>query len=139
MKKKGGGKGEGGSRGTGRGSSVKKHRIQSRCQKKMVFGGPKENEARKASRKAMRAFGRVDSALAHQKKGRAVIVTHIKEKARIKRVRLRKVLIHNQDSQPLKIPLKRDKVIPGNRVIGITIAQTIRQRLRGTFQDTLLG
>ena len=118
---------------------MKKHRIQSRCQKKMVFSGPKENEARKASRKAMRAFGRVDFALVHQKKGQAVIITHTKERARIKRVGLRKVLIHNQDFQPLKIPLKRDKVIPGNRVIDITIAQKIRQRLRGTFQDTLLG
>ena len=50
-----------------------------------------------------------------------------------------KVSIHIQDFQPLKIRLKRDKVIPGNHAIGILIALTILQRMRGTIQDTLLG
>ena len=45
-----------------------KHRNQDCGLKKIVFGGPKENEARKVSRKAMRACGRVDFALAHHKK-----------------------------------------------------------------------
>ena len=35
--------------------------------------------------------------------------------------------------------MKRDKVIPGNRAIGIPIALAILQRLRGTSQDTLHG
>ena len=47
------------------------------------------------------------------------------------------MLNHNQDFQPLKIPLKRDKVIPGNQAIGTLIALEILQRLRGTIQHTL--
>ena len=43
------------------------------------------NEARKASRKVMRAFGRVDFVLSHQIRGQAVIITHAKERARIKK------------------------------------------------------
>ena len=50
-------------------SSVKKHRIQNCGQKKIVFGAPKENEARKASRKAMRAFGRVGFRTSPSEKG----------------------------------------------------------------------
>ena len=42
-----------------------KHRTLKSSQKKIVLGGPIENEARKASRKAMRAFGRVDFVQAH--------------------------------------------------------------------------
>ena len=120
-------------------SSVKKRRIQNCGQKKIVFGGPTEYEARKASRKAMRAFGRVDFALANQKRVQAVILIHTRARARIKKVRERKVLIHNQDFQLLKIPLKRDKVIPGHQAIDILIALTILQRLRDTIQNTLLG
>ena len=87
---------------------MKKHRIQNCGQKKTVFGGPKENEARKSSRKAMRAFGRVDFALAHQKRVQAVFFIHTKARARIKKVSAGKVLIQNQDFQPPKFPLKRD-------------------------------
>ena len=68
-----------------------------------------------------------------------MIFDHTKARARIKKVRAKKVLIHNQDVQPMKIPLKRDKVIPGNQAIGILIALTILQRMRGTIQGTLLG
>ena len=64
---------------------------------------------------------------------------HTKARARIKKVRARKVLIHGLDFQPLKIPSKSDKVISGNQAIGVLIALTILQRLRGTIQDTLLG
>ena len=58
-------------------------RNQNCGQKKIVLDGPKENEARKAFRKAMRAFGRVDFALAHHKRVQAVIITHTKVRARI--------------------------------------------------------
>ena len=76
---------------------------------KIVLVGPKENEARKAFRKAMRAFGRVDFAPAHHKRDQAVIITHTKVRARIKEEQSRKVSIHIQDFQPLKIRLKRNK------------------------------
>ena len=118
---------------------MKKHKNQNCGQKKIVFSGPKENEARKDFRKAMRAFRRVDFALAHQKRSQAVIITHTKVRARIKKLKARKVPIHIQDFQPLKIRLRRDNAIPGNRAIGIPIALTILQRLRGTIQDTLHG
>ena len=55
-------------------SSVKKHRNKNCGQKKIVFGGPKENGARKASRKVMRAFGRMDFALAHHQRCQAVTI-----------------------------------------------------------------
>ena len=44
-----------------------------------------ESEAGKASRKVMRVFGRVDFVPAHQIRGQAVILTHTKERARIKK------------------------------------------------------
>ena len=44
-----------------------KHRTPNRGQKTMVLGGPKENEARKALRKAMNTFGKVVFVLTHQK------------------------------------------------------------------------
>ena len=47
-------------------SSVKNRNRKQNCgQKKIVLVGSKENVARKALRRAMRAFGRVDFALAH--------------------------------------------------------------------------
>ena len=42
-----------------------RYRNQNFGQKKIVPGGPKENEVRKSFRKAMREFGRVDFARAH--------------------------------------------------------------------------
>ena len=45
-----------------------KHRNQNCGLKKIVLGGPKENEARKAFRKEMKAFGRVEFTLTHQKR-----------------------------------------------------------------------
>ena len=52
---------------------------------------------KKASRRAIRAFGSVDSALAHQKRVQAVFYIHTMARARNKKVWARKVLIHNQD------------------------------------------
>ena len=50
-------------------SLVKNKRMNQNCgQKRMVFGGPKENEVRKAIRRAIKAFGKVDLAVAHTKK-----------------------------------------------------------------------
>ena len=45
-----------------------KHRKQNCGLKKMVLGGLWENGARKAFQKVMKAFGRVDLALTHQKR-----------------------------------------------------------------------
>ena len=42
---------------------------------RIVLGGPKENEARKSFEKVMKAFGRVEFALTHQKSFQAVIST----------------------------------------------------------------
>ena len=84
-----------------------------------MLGGLKENKVRKAFRKAMRAFGRVDFALAHHKRVQAMTMTHTKVKARIKEENARKVSIHIQDAQPLKIRLKSNKFIPQNQSIGV--------------------
>ena len=63
---------------------MKNKRMNQNCgQKKLVLGGPKENEARKALRRAIKAFGRVDFALAHLKRVQAVIFFQTKARARI--------------------------------------------------------
>ena len=116
-----------------------KHRNQNCDQKKIVLGGPKENEARKAFRKAMKAFGKVDFALAHPRRVQAVIFIHTKARAIIKKGKRQGVPIHRPDFQLLKTPLKRDKASPGNQTIGIPAQLTIPQRLRGIIQDTLRG
>ena len=102
-----------------------KHRNQSCGQKKIVLGRPKEIEARKAFRNVMKAFGWVEFALTHQQKVHAVISTRTKAEARTKKERAMKVLILNQDFQPMKTPLKRDKAILGNQTIGIPAYLTI--------------
>ena len=127
-------------------SSVNNGNRNQNCgQKKTVLVGSKENEVRKAFRKAMRAFGRVDFALAHHKRYQAVIMTLTKVRARIKKEKTRNVPFNNQDFQHLTIRSKRDKFIPQNRSIGIPIAlmippiQLAEAPLRGTIQDTLHG
>ena len=60
-------------------------------------------------------------------------------KARAKINKARGVPIHRQDFQPLKTPLKRNKVLSGKQAIGAPIALTILQRVRGTIQDIRLG
>ena len=48
---------------------VTNKRMNQNCgQKRMVFGGPKENEVRKALRRAIKAFGKVDLEEAHMKR-----------------------------------------------------------------------
>ena len=96
-----------------------KHRTRSGGQKKIVLGGSKENEARKASRKVMEAFRKVVFALTNQKRVQAMISTRTKAEARTKKERARKVLICNLDFQPRKHPAKKDMAIPGNQTIGI--------------------
>ena len=118
---------------------------QNCCQKKTVLGGPKEHDARKASRKAMRVFGRVDFALAHQKRVQAMISTRTKAEARTKKERARKVLILNLDFQPLEHPVKKDMAIPGNQAIGISTllmippVQLAEALLSRTIQDSWYG
>ena len=118
-----------------------KHRHQNCGLEKIVLGGPKENEARKAHRKVMKASGRVDFVLTRQERAQAVILTRTQAEARIKKERARMVLMHNQDSQHLKTLLKRDKAIPGNQTIGIPTLPIVPQLQlqRGTIQGTLHG
>ena len=92
-----------------------KHRNQNCGLKKIVLGGRKENEARKTFRKVMKAFGRVEFAQTHQKKVQAVISTRTKAEAKIRKKSAKNVLILNQDFQPLKSPLKKDKAVPRSR------------------------
>ena len=85
-----------------------KHRTWNGGQKKIVLGGPKENEARKAFRKVMKAFRKVVFALTNQKRVQTMICTRTKAKERTKKARARKVLILNLDVQPRKHPVKKD-------------------------------
>ena len=79
-----------------------------------------------------------DFALTHQERVQAVILTRTKAEARIKKGKGTEGAYPQTGFSASEIPLKRDKVIP-NKAIGILIALTIHQRLRGTIQDTLLG
>ena len=66
-------------------SLVKNKRMNQKCgQKKMVFGGPKENEARKTSafQKVMKAFGEVGFALPHLERVQAVIFINTKARGK---------------------------------------------------------
>ena len=50
-------------------SLVTNKRMNQNCgQKRMEVGGPKENEVRKALRRAIKTFGKVDLAVAHMKR-----------------------------------------------------------------------
>ena len=98
-----------------------KHRTRNGGQKKIVLGGPKENEARKAFRMVMKAFRKVVFAHTHQKRVQAMISTRTKAKARTKKARARKVLIFNLDFQPRKHPVKKYIAIPGNQTSGIPV------------------
>ena len=118
-----------------------KHRNQNCGLKKIVRGGPKENEERQAFQKVMTAFGRVEFAPSHQKRVQAVISTRTEAETRTRKERARDVLFHNQDFQPLETPLKRDQAIPGNQTIDIPAVPTVPplQLQRGTIQGTLHG
>ena len=90
-----------------------KHRTLNGGHKKIVLGGPKENEARKGYRMVMKAFRKVVFALTHQKREQAMTPTRTKAEARTKKERARKVLILNLDFQPLKRPVKKDMAFLG--------------------------
>ena len=111
-----------------------KHRNQNCGLKKIVLGGPKENEGRQAFHRVMKAFGMVEFALTHQKRVQGVISTRTKAEARTRKERARKVLVHNQDFKPLKTPLR-------NQTIGAPTLPTIPQLQlqRGTLQGTIHG
>ena len=79
---------------------------------------------KKGFSKDMKVFAMVVSNYPAEKV-QAMISTRTKAEARTKKERARKVLIFNLDFQPLQIPLKRDKVIPGNQAIGIPALLTI--------------
>ena len=109
-------------------------------QKKTLLGGPKETEARKVFRKAMKASTKVVFALTNLKRVHARISTRTKAEATTKKERVRKVLILNLDIQPRKHPVKKDVAMPGNRTIGLpAIGLTIPQpQLLGGFARELI-
>ena len=118
-----------------------KHRTLNGGQKKTLLGGPKEKEARKVFRKAMKASRNVVFALTNQKRVHERISTRTKAEARKKKERVRKVLILNLDIQPRKHKVKKDMVMPGNRTIGLpaiflTIPQP--QLLGGLARELIL-
>ena len=51
----------------------------------------------------------------------SVFFFNTKARAKSKMEKAREVPIHRQDFQLMKIPLKRDTVIPGNQTIGIPV------------------
>ena len=118
-----------------------KHRTPNGCQKKIVLGRPKENEARKAFRKVIKAFGKVVFVFTHQKKVQAMISNRTKAEAKTKKEMAKKVLIFNLDFRPLKHPVKKDIAVPGNQTIGIPSQLTIHQLqlLHGMARDILHG
>ena len=71
-----------------------KHRTPSCGLKKIVLGGPKENEARKAFQKVMKAFGNAVVALTNQKRVQAMISTRTKAEARNKKERAKGAYPH---------------------------------------------
>ena len=66
----------------------KKHRTLNGCRKKILLGGPNENEATKVFRKVMMAFRSVVFALSNQKRVQATIST--KAETRIRKEEARK-------------------------------------------------
>ena len=119
---------------------MKNKRMSQNCgQKKIVFGDPKENEARKAFRKGNEGCRKGGFRTSHLNRAQAVMFINTRARAKIKKEKAREVPIHRQDLQLLNIPLKRSMVLSGNQAIGTPVALTILQRVRGTIQDTRLG
>ena len=103
-------------------SLVKNKRMKQNCgQKKIVLGGPKENQARNAFGKEMKAFGKVDFTLAHLKRVQSVVFYPHKGKGKDQKGKGKEGSYPQTGFQPLKTPLKRDKAIPGNQTIGIPL------------------
>ena len=101
-------------------SLVNAKRMNHNCgQKKKCLVVQRKTGQETLFEKVTRAFRRVEFALTQRKKFQAVTSTRTKAEAKFKQEKARNVLIHNQDFQPLKTPLKRDKAIPGNQTIGI--------------------
>ena len=118
-----------------------KHRILNGCQKKLVLGGPKEEEARRVLRKVEIASLKVVVGLPTQKRVQAVILTRTKAEARNEEEWRKKVLILNLVSQPRSHPVTRI-VSPGNRTIGMTILLLhllYVVQLHGMARDLRLG
>ena len=83
-----------------------KHRILNGSQKKLVLGGPKEEETRRVLRKVKIASLKMVVGLPTQKRVQAVISTRTKAEARNEEERRKKVLILNLVSQPRNHPVK---------------------------------
>ena len=123
-------------------SLVKNKRTNQKCgQEKMVFGGRKQNKERQASAfpKVVTAIGKVDFAIAHLERVQVVNFANTKARRRILKERVREMPVHRQDFQFLKIPLKRDMILSGNKAFGIPIVPMIPQRMGGATQDLQLG
>ena len=98
-----------------------KHRIMSGSMKKIVLGGPREEEARRVLGKAIIASLKVVFAFTKQKKVQAVSTADTQAEARNGKERGRKVLIRNLVLQPLKHPVKNRIISPGNQTIGMMV------------------
>ena len=72
-----------------------KKRILNGSQKKIVFGGPKEEEARRVRRKEKIVSPKVVVALTNQKRVQAVISIRTKAETRTEKARAKKELILN--------------------------------------------
>ena len=114
-KHKGKGKNKGGSTGNGRAFLGEEQAQESELWSEEACAWWSEGKRGNV----MKAYGRVEFALIHYKKVQAVISTRTKAGARIKKERAMKVLILNQDLQPLKHPVKKDVAILGNQTISI--------------------
>ena len=127
-KRQGKGKNKGGLTGNGRAflGEAQAHESEMWTEEDGVWWS-KENEARKASafQKLMKAIGKVNFALVHLERIQVVNSTNTKEKERILKEKAREMPIHRQDFQLLKIPLKRDLVLFGNKAVGTPNVLTI--------------
>ena len=117
-----------------------KHRILKGSQQEIVFGGPKEEEARRVRRKEKIVCLKVVVALTSQKRVQAMISIRTQAEARTGKDKAKKVLILNMVFQPLKHPKTKEMASPGNQIIGIPDSLTILvPLLHGMALDTLHG
>ena len=117
-----------------------KKRILNGSHKKIVFGGPKEEEARRVRRKVKIDSLKMVVALTNKKIVQAVISIRTQAEARTGKDKAKKVLILNMVFQPLKHPKTKEMASPGNQIIGIPDSLTILvPLLHGMALDTLHG
>ena len=91
-----------------------KHKTPSCGLKKIVFGGSKENEAKKGFSKSNGGVWKCGCRTYHPEKGSSNDFKPPQGKRQGPKKKEQKVLLLTQDFQPLKHQVKKDMAIPGN-------------------------